>query len=67
MASSTIPRTCGASLSASILHPGDDGYDEAAATAIPLDRHPLLGPDDDARDAELEALFRAWDVERASA
>ena len=50
-----------------VLRPGDDGYTEVVGDAIPVDRHPLLGPADLARDAQLEALFRAWDADSATA
>lgn len=43
------------------LQPGDPGYDEAAATAIPADQHPLLRPRDHARAAALEAMFATWE------
>lgn len=41
------------------LRPGDAGYDQAAATAIPAEQHPLLQPHDRARAAALEAMFAA--------
>lgn len=50
-----------------ILRPGDAGYDEAAATAIPADQHPFLRPRDLRRSAELAALFGTWDEQAATA
>lgn len=49
-----------------VLRPGDPGYDEAAATAVAADQHPLLRPRDTARAAELDATFTGWDT-RATA
>jgi hypothetical protein len=43
------------------LWPGEPGYDEAAAGAIPADQHPLRKPRDFRRAAELAALFQTWD------
>ncbi|WP_067826092.1 hypothetical protein [Actinomadura kijaniata] len=49
------------------LWPGDNGYDQAAAAALPADQHPLLAPRNHRRAAELEALFAAWDAKQATA
>jgi hypothetical protein len=50
---------------AATLRPGEDGYDQAAATSIRAQDHPLLSSNDPVRSAELAALFATW--ERASA
>jgi hypothetical protein len=49
-----------------ILRPGDPGYQQLAATAIPADQHPLRAGRNPVRAAELDALFSRWD-HRASA
>lgn len=40
-----------------VLRPGEPGYEEAAAAAVPADQHPLFQPRDMAHTAELDAMF----------
>jgi hypothetical protein len=43
------------------LQPGDAGYAEAEAAAVPAELHPLRKPRDTQRAAQLEARFATWD------